>query len=72
MKKNHSIYFFNNSISADTNFEDLVSKVINNHPSVAMSKETIKSSQEGINSAMWQYFPTPSVELSKAQTVIKQ
>jgi adhesin transport system outer membrane protein len=63
------------SISADTNFEDLVSKVINNHPSVAMSKETIKSSQEGINNAMWQYFPTPSVELSRAsnsnQTVAK-
>ena len=65
MKKIIVFIFSIISISADTNFEDLVSKVINNHPSVAMSKETIKSSQEGINSAMWQYFPTPSVELSK-------
>lgn len=75
MKKIIVFIFSIISISADTNFEDLVSKVINNHPSVAMSKETIKSSQEGINSAMWQYFPTPSVELSKGsnsnQTVAK-
>lgn len=75
MKKIIVFIFSIISISADTNFEDLVSKVINNHPSVAMSKETIKSSQEGINSAMWQYFPTPSVELSRAsnsnQTVAK-
>lgn len=75
MKKIIVFIFSIISISADTNFEDLVSKVINNHPSVAMSKETIKSSQEGINNAMWQYFPTPSVELSRAsnsnQTVAK-
>ena len=75
MKKIIVFIFSIISISADTNFEDLVSKVINNHPSVAMSKETIKSSQEGINNAMWQYFPTPSVELSKGsnsnQTVAK-
>ena len=75
MKKIIVFIFSIISISADTNFEDLVSKVINNHPSVAMSKETIKSSQEGINNAMWQYFPTPSVELSRAsnsnQTVVK-
>ena len=75
MKKIIVFIFSIISISADTNFEDLVSKVINNHPSVAISKETIKSSQEGINNAMWQYFPTPSVELSRAsnsnQTVAK-
>ena len=75
MKKIIVFIFSIISISADTNFEDLVTKVINNHPSVAMSKETIKSSQEGINNAMWQYFPTPSVELSRAsnsnQTVAK-
>jgi outer membrane protein, adhesin transport system len=62
-------------IFANTSFEDLISKLIKNHPSISMSKEAIKSSKEGINNAKWQYFPTPSVEFSRGsnsnQTVVK-
>lgn len=50
---------------ANTSVEDLISKVVNNHPSITMSKEAIKSSEEGVDSAMWQYFPTPSVEVAR-------
>lgn len=63
------------SLFSDTNFEDLVSKVIHNHPSVSMSQEALKGAQEGVDGAMWQYFPTPSVDYSQGtkstQTVAK-
>ena len=63
------------SLFSDTNFEDLVSKVIHNHPSVSMSQEGLKGAQEGVEGAMWQYFPTPSVDYSQGanstQTVAK-
>jgi len=63
------------SLFAEANFEDLVSKAMHNHPSIAMSQEAIKGAQEGVDGAMWQYFPTPSVDVSKGanstQTVAK-
>lgn len=63
------------SLFSDTNFEDLVSKVTHNHPSISMSQEALKGTQEGVEGAMWQYFPTPSVDYSQGanstQTVAK-
>ena len=48
------------------NFEDLISKAINHHPSIQMSQEAFKMSEEELNSAKWQYFPTPSVDFSNS------
>jgi adhesin transport system outer membrane protein len=48
------------------NFEEIVKKSINYHPSVKMSEEALKMSEEELNSAMWQYFPTPSVDYSNS------
>jgi adhesin transport system outer membrane protein len=50
----------------DMNFEDLISKAVNHHPSIQMSQEAFKMSDEELNSAKWQYFPTPSVDFSNS------
>lgn len=60
------LVFFVTWLYADIKFEDLVSKAINYHPSIKMSEEAFKMSEEEINSAMWQYFPTPSVDFSNS------
>jgi len=50
-------------LKADILFEDMVSKIMQNHPSVASANEAIKGAEEAIDTAMWQYFPTPSVDM---------
>jgi adhesin transport system outer membrane protein len=50
----------------DMNFEDLISKAVNHHPSIQTSQEAFKMSDEELNSAKWQYFPTPSVDFSNS------
>lgn len=61
------VVFLSITLFANTNFEDVISKVMVYHPGIASSSEAIKAAEEGINSAMWQYFPTPSVSLSGNQ-----
>lgn len=56
------LIFFMTWLYADIEFEDLISKAINYHPSVKVSEEVYKMSDEELNSAMWQYFPTPSID----------
>ncbi len=50
----------------DIKFEDLISKAVNNYPSIKMSEEAFKMSEEEVKNAIWQYFPTPSVDLSRS------
>ena len=56
---------FVSSIYADMQFEEIVSKVMGNYPGVAASNEAIKEADAGIDTAMWQYFPTPSIDMSR-------
>jgi len=53
------------ALKGDILFEDMVSKIMKNHPSVASANEAIKGAEEAIDTAMWQYFPTPSVDMSR-------
>lgn len=53
------------ALKADIMFEDMVSKIMKNHPIVASSNEAIKGADASLDSAFWQYFPTPSVGLSR-------
>ena len=46
------------------NSDELLTSLVTNHPSIKMSNEIIKSSQERINEAFWNFFPTPSVDVS--------
>ena len=46
------------------NSTDLMEQLILNHPSIKMAQEMVKGSQESLNSAFWEFFPTPSVEVS--------
>lgn len=47
-----------------TSSDELLSLLISNHPSIKMSQEVIKGSQERVDSAYWGFFPTPSVDVS--------
>lgn len=65
--KKISLIFLASWLYADMNFEDVISKAINYHPSIKVSQEEFKMSEEAINSAMWQYYPTPSVDFSNSK-----
>jgi len=45
-------------------FEELVFDGLNTHPSIEMSRETIKAAEFEVDIAEWGYFPTPSIEYS--------
>lgn len=47
-----------------TNSDELLSKLVTNHPSIKMSQEIIKGAKERVDSAFWGFFPTPSVDVS--------
>ena len=64
--KKFAFLFLASWLYGDMNFEDLISKAINHHPSIQMSQEAFKMSEEELNSAKWQYFPTPSVDFSNS------
>ena len=64
--KRFTFLFLASWLYGDMNFEDLISKAINHHPSIQMSQEAFKMSEEELNSAKWQYFPTPSVDFSNS------
>jgi len=42
----------------------LLKELLLNHPSIKMSQEVIKGSKQRIDSAYWEFFPTPSVDVS--------
>lgn len=46
------------------NSDELISKLVTNHPSIKMSQEVIKGAKERVDSAYWGFFPTPSVDIS--------
>lgn len=64
--KKFALLFLASWLYGDMNFEDLISKAVNHHPSIQMSQEAFKMSDEELNSAKWQYFPTPSVDFSNS------
>lgn len=47
-----------------TNSDELLSKLVTNHPSIKMSQEVINGAKERVDSAFWGFFPTPSVDVS--------
>lgn len=46
------------------NSDELISKLVTNHPSIKMSEEVVKGAKERVDSAFWGFFPTPSVDVS--------
>ena len=65
MKKLFLLFSFVMTLKADILFEDMVTKIMQNHPTVASSNEAIRGAQEALDGAMWQYFPTPSIDMSR-------
>lgn len=50
--------------SCNIEFEQLVLDGLETHPSIDMSRESIKSAEFEVDSARWGYFPSPSVDYS--------
>jgi adhesin transport system outer membrane protein len=50
--------------SCSTQFETLISDAIRTHPSIAMAQDVVKGSKYQQDSAKWEYYPTPSVDVS--------
>ena len=44
--------------------DEMLSQLLLKHPSVKMSQEAIKGAKYKVDSAFWNYFPTPSVDFS--------
>lgn len=66
MKKIIFIIFLSRLLFAEDDFKSLVIKINNNNPSVLMGNREIKSSEFAVESAMWEYYPTPSVDVSRS------
>lgn len=58
--------------SCDIEFESLVLNGLESHPSIEMSRETIKGAQFEVDSAKWGYFPSPSIDYSVKSADKKQ
>jgi len=44
---------------------ELLGVALGTHPSISMSQEIIKGSQTAVEGAKWNYYPTPSVDMSQ-------
>jgi len=54
--------------SCSVSFEKLVIDGLESHPSIQMSKETIKGASFEVDTAKWGYYPSPSVDYSMKST----
>ncbi len=50
---------------SDLSLTQLLDKAFNYHPSIKSNKVLLSSAEKGLESAKWQYFPTPSVSVSR-------
>ncbi|MCT7587525.1 TolC family protein [Aliarcobacter butzleri] len=44
--------------------DEMLSQLLLTHPTVKMSQEAVKGAQYKVDSAFWEFFPTPSVDVS--------
>jgi len=58
-----STSLFANAV-CNTDSNDLLKQLVQNHPTIKMSQEAIKAAKERVDSAFWGFFPTPSVDVS--------
>ena len=49
----------------------MIEGALNYHPSIIQQKELQSASLKGLDSAKWQYFPTPSISLDAVSTSYK-
>lgn len=51
-----------------TRLEQLITSALTSHPSAQIQRELEEAAQSGVDSARWQYFPTPTVAIESADT----
>jgi len=47
---------------------DVIQMALKTHPSISASREILKSAEAQVEGAKWNYFPTPSIELSQTSS----
>lgn len=57
----------NASDSCEYNVNKIIEESFLSHPTMKMSEESIKEAESSLNGAFWNYFPTPSIELSRSK-----
>ncbi len=48
----------------ETKTNEILTRLVENHPNLKMSQEILKGSTEKIDAAMWNFYPTPSLDIS--------
>ena len=56
------------SLASALGLTELIEGALNYHPSIIQQKELQSASLKGLDSAKWQYFPTPSISLDAVST----
>ena len=66
------ILFLNTTLTyanaCNSSFNDLMREGLESHPSINVSKKIMKGADLQVSSALWGYFPTPSIDLSKSSS----
>jgi len=62
------VFFIFPSSGHPQSLEELIAKTLSAHPSAQGQRELILSATAGVDSARWQYYPTPSVSVETANT----
>lgn len=65
MKKFLILFFPITFLCASVDFKELVVKVLTTHPTIKMSEESIKYTNEKVSEAKWQFYPTPYFDVSQ-------
>lgn len=60
------LYGSDDSSTTRLTLEHFIDATLQNHPTIKASRQIIKSAEAGVEGAKWNYFPTPSIELSQA------
>lgn len=61
-----ALLYGSDDTSTRLTLEHFIDATLQSHPTIKASRQVIKSAEAGVEGAKWNYFPTPSVELSQA------
>lgn len=62
--ENRIVFSEHENTTCNVEFMNLMDDAIRTHPSISMAQEMEKGAEYQLESAMWEYFPTPSVDVS--------
>ncbi len=63
-----ALAFLSPSVSLAVTLEELISSALKSHPAIQAQQAQTQEAQANIDSANWQFYPTPSIAIDNAQT----